>query len=77
MAAAKSELRHLIDKMTEEQAAKALRLLRDPVALSLLTAPPDDEPETDEERRLVGEARGQVARGEVLTTEELLRELDS
>jgi len=46
-----------------------------PLERSLLTAPWDDEPETDEERAAVAEARAEFDRGEWLTTEEVRREL--
>ena len=42
---------------------------------TLLEAPLDDEPETEEERQAVHEAREEVARGEVQTLEEVRREL--
>jgi hypothetical protein len=41
----------------------------------LLEAPLDDEPETDEERHTVQEAREELARGEVRPLEEVRREL--
>jgi hypothetical protein len=49
----RDELHKLIDYVPEAKVAMAhevLRSLVDPVSLSLLNAPPDDEPETDEER---------------------------
>jgi hypothetical protein len=47
----------------------------DPVLRSLESAPLDDEPVTEEEERLVEEARQELARGEGISTEELLRRL--
>ena len=38
-------------------------------------APLDDEPETPEEAAAVAEARAQIARGELLTSEEVKRNL--
>jgi hypothetical protein len=52
-----------------------LRATTDPVLKALLEALPDDEPETEEERRAVQEAREELARGEVQTLEEVRREL--
>jgi hypothetical protein len=52
-----------------------LRATTDPVLRALLEAPPDDEPETDEERRAVQEAREDLARGEVRTLAEVRRAL--
>ncbi len=47
----------------------------DPVLHSLITAPEDDEPETEEERAAVAEAYEDIARGNVISHEELMREL--
>jgi hypothetical protein len=55
----REELHKLVDGIPEAEidaARMALRSLVDPVELSLLTAPPDDEPETDEERQAVERA---------------------
>jgi hypothetical protein len=52
-----------------------LRATTDPVLRALLEAPLDDEPETEEERQAVHEAREELARGEVRTLEEVRREL--
>jgi hypothetical protein len=45
----------------------------DPVLLAMLTAPLDDEPETDEERAAVAEAREDVAAGRLISHEEVRR----
>jgi hypothetical protein len=47
----------------------------DPVTLSLLTAPLDDEPYTEEQQRHDAEAVANIQRGEGITTEELTRQL--
>lgn len=49
----------------------------DPVLWSLATAPEDDEPVTDEERRAIEESRTQAARGERYPLEDVIRELRS
>jgi hypothetical protein len=49
--------------------------MADPVLRALLEAPPDDEPETEQERQAVQAAREKLARGEVRTLEEVRREL--
>ena len=73
-------LHRLIDELPESELTAAERFLHDlratadPVLRALLEAPPDDEPETDEERRAVHEAREELARGEVRTLEEVWRE---
>ena len=74
-------LHRLIDELPESELAAAerflyyLRATTDPVLRALLEAPPDDEPETEEERRAVQEAREELARGEVWTLEDVRREL--
>jgi len=42
----------------------------------LLAAPDDDEPESEQERRLVQEGRDALARGDVVSDEELRRQLE-
>ncbi len=52
----REELHKLVDALPESDVPttrKFLRSLLDPVELSLLTAPFDDEPETEEERAAV------------------------
>lgn len=46
----------------------------DPVLRSLLNAPPDDEPYTEEEREQDAEAMAALERGEGISHEEILRE---
>lgn len=77
----RDRLHRLIDELPESELTAAgrflhyLRATADPVMRALLEAPPDDEPETDEERQAVQEAREELARGEVRTLEEVRREL--
>ena len=77
----RDSLHRLIDELPESELAAAERFLHylrstaDPVLRALLEAPPDDEPETAEERQAVHEAREELARGEVRTLEEVRREL--
>ena len=74
----KQQLHELVDKLPPEQLSVALRylncLLDDPVTLSLLTAPPDDEPYTDGQRERDAEAEEAIARGEGIAHQEILRE---
>jgi hypothetical protein len=78
---ARDSLHGLIDELPESELAAADRFLQylrataDPVLRALLEALLDDAPETAEERRLVQEARDELARGEVRTLEEVRREL--
>jgi len=46
-----------------------------PVTLSLLNAPVDDEPLTEEDLKAIAEADEDIRRGDVMTTEELKRRL--
>jgi len=69
------ELHILLDHIPDNDvltARKFLRSLVDPVELSLLTAPLDDEPETDKERSAVEAARSEPGPG--TPHEEVLRE---
>jgi hypothetical protein len=77
---ARDRLHRLIDALPESELATAERFLHylrattDPVLRALLEAPLDDEPETEDERQAVREAREELARGEVRTLEEVRRE---
>lgn len=77
----RATLHRLVDSLPEEDLPTAGRLLigltatADPVERALLLAPPDDEPDTDDEDSGLTEARQQLARGEGISTEELEREL--
>jgi hypothetical protein len=72
----KDELRQLVDELDEDAAREALALLQDLRLPRLLReAPIDDEPETDEERAAVAEAREALARGDVVSDAELRRQL--
>ncbi len=62
----REELHWLLDRIPESDvstARKFLRSLVDPVVLSLLNAPYDDEPETEDERAAVEVARGESEPG--------------
>lgn len=75
--ATKEALHRLIDALPEHQAEQLLTGLqdRDPVAVSLALAPLDDEPLTPEDKAALAEAEEDVARGDLLSTEDLRREL--
>lgn len=76
----KDELYRLVDQLPEGEwhAAKRyleyLRNMGDPLLQALMAAPFDDEPETEEERAAVAEARGDFEAGREVTHEELKRE---
>jgi len=71
----------LIEELPESELLAAERFLAylrdmvDPVRRALLTAPWDDEPETEEERQAVQEAHHELARGDVYPLDEVRREL--
>jgi hypothetical protein len=71
----RERLHRIVDELPEPDAERALRALErwrdDPVALALAAAPFDDEPETDEERRAIEQARDEVRRGDVVSAEEV------
>lgn len=71
-------LYRLVDSIPPSQfddARKLLEPLTDPLLTTLANAPYDDEPETDEERAAVAEAREGYRRGEWKTAQEVRREL--
>ena len=74
----RQQLHELVDRLPEAEVAMVHRLLlvfgADPVLYSLLTAPPDDEPYTDEQQRRDAEAYAAHLRGESIPHEEVLRE---
>jgi hypothetical protein len=81
----KDRLHQLVDELPEGEIADAAFLILDelnryganPLARKLLSAPIDDEPEPDEERQLVEEARQDLAAGRVVSHEEIRREFGS
>ncbi len=68
----KEKLHRLVDALPEPVLDEAEQLLQglaqradDPLLRALAAAPEDDEPETEEERSAIAEARAAIARGEV------------
>ncbi len=72
---AKEALHRLIDELPDDQAERLLRCISDLVLQARALAPLDDEPETPEEAAAVAEGIADLERGDVLTTEQLRREL--
>lgn len=75
-------LYRLIDELPERELMLAQQLLtylqsgrQDSLALKLLSSPLDDEPETEEERSAVQEAKEDRAAGRVVSHEEARRRL--
>lgn len=78
MTLTRDQLHHLIDNLPEAQladVAAAVDRALDPVTRAILTAPLDDEPYTDEDRAAVAAADAAIARGDVVSHEEIKREL--
>ena len=72
----KDEIHHLVDELDEDTAREALAYLHTlGLPAFLRNAPLDDEPETDEDRAAVQEARDELERGEVVSAEEAKRRL--
>jgi len=78
----KEQLHRFVNELPDSELRAAERFLEylrnvgsDPLFRKLMTAPLDDEPETPEEAEAVQEAREALARGEVLTDEQLRRGL--
>ena len=75
--ATREELHRLVDELPKNETEAARRFLKflrasvDPVWRSLMNAPEDDEPESEEERLGVAEAYEDIAQGRVVTAEEI------
>jgi hypothetical protein len=78
---AKEQLKQTVEKLSEAEAQDALGFIvhrqnkRDALADLLDSAPVDDEPTTPEEDEGAREAAQQIARGEVLSADEIGREV--
>jgi len=78
---AKEQLKQTVEKLSEAEAQDALGFIvrrqnkRDALADLLASAPVDDEPTTPEEDQSGREAAEQIARGEVLSADEIRREV--
>ena len=75
----RKEVHEEIDRMTDEEVRglkEYMATYPDPVAAAFRNAPYDDEPYTEEEQRLVAEAREWFAKngGEGIPYEEIMRE---
>jgi hypothetical protein len=80
MSDAREQAHHLIDRLPETQLSALVGLLEtivDPVAAALRNAPVDDEPETDDEKQAVAEARDWLSRrgGKGIPHDEAMRGL--
>lgn len=67
----------LIERMSPGQVSAVVGLLEvmlDPVSVALACAPIDDEPVSEAEKRDIAEARAEIARGKVVSHDEVLAE---
>lgn len=78
---AKEKLRQTVEELSEAEAQDALGFIvrrqgkRDALAELLERAPLDDEPTTPEEDEGAREAKKEIVRGDVLSADEIRREL--
>ena len=76
----RTKLHDLVESLPSEDVPTALRLLEslkssaDSVPLALRDVPIDDEPETEEERAAVAEARREIEEGRVIPHDEVMRQ---
>ena len=74
----RQELHQLIDQLPGEQVTAAMRYIQylcaDPVLLSLLNAPPDDEAYTEAQRARDAEAEASISSGSGVSHDEVLHE---
>jgi hypothetical protein len=81
MTDARQNAHHLIDRLPETQLSALVGLLEtivNPVGAALRNAPMDDEPETENEKQAVAEARAWLQRngGRGIPHEEAMRRLE-
>jgi predicted transcriptional regulator len=81
-AEARTKLHDLVESLPSDNLSNALRLLEelnstsDPILIALRDVPFDDEPETEEERAAVAEARREIEEGRLIPDEEVMRKYD-
>ena len=78
----KQDLHRLVDELPESAIARVAQLLEhlraeedDPLLRAFMEASEDDEPETEEERAGVEEAKAEIARGDGMPWETARRQL--
>jgi len=80
-AEARTKLHDLIESLPSDDIPTALRVLEalnstsDSIPLALRDVPFDDEPETEEERAAVAEARREIEEGKGIRHDEVMRRL--
>jgi hypothetical protein len=71
-ASAKADLHRLIDDLDDEQAARLLQIVSDPLERSLMLAPLDDEPLTEEDKAAIAEGEAAYRRGDWVSDDDLV-----
>ncbi len=77
----KNRLHRLVDDLPEEEVRAAERYLQflcdqdDPVIRAMRSAPEDDEPLTDEDRKAIDEGRRDIAAGRGISDSQVRRKL--
>ena len=71
-ASTKADLHRLIDDLDEEQASRLLQIVSDPLERSLMLAPLDDEPLTDEDKAAIAEGEAAYRRGDWVSDDDLV-----
>ncbi len=76
---AKERLRERVERLSEQEAGEALRLLDqrpDPVVAVFRDAPIDDEPWTEQDEAAAAEGRADIAAGRIVSLEDAMRDLE-
>ncbi len=76
MAVTRERARELLEAVPDDRlddAAAALEPLADPMLMVLMNAPEDDEDLTDEDLAAIAEGEADIARGDVVSSEDVKR----
>jgi hypothetical protein len=68
----KADLHRLIDDLDEDQAARLLQIVSDPLERSLMLAPLDDEPVTEDDKAAIAEGEAAFRRGDWVADDDLV-----
>jgi hypothetical protein len=71
-AGVRAELHRLVDDFDEMQAARLLQIVSDPLERSLLLAPLDDEPLTEEDKAAIAEGEAAYRCGDWMADSDLV-----
>jgi len=71
-AGARAELHRLIDELDEDQAARLLQVVSDPLERGLMLAPLDDEPLSEEDKAAIAEGEAAYRRGDWVSDDHLV-----